>query len=61
MNAAMAKAAKLHKIPLVDVIDPVALAVRLAGAGMPVAQAAALCGVNRATLHRRIAEKKLKV
>jgi transcriptional regulator of acetoin/glycerol metabolism len=38
-----------------SIIDPVALAVELVRAGESVASAASLCGVNRTTLHRKIA------
>ncbi len=37
-----------------DTIDPVKLAVALVRAGMPVRQAAELCGVGRTALHRKI-------
>ncbi len=52
----LAKVAADYKIDLRNVIDPVALAVRLVAVGVPVATAAALCSVNRTTLHRKINE-----
>jgi DNA-binding protein Fis len=51
----LANVAIQHSIPLHRIIDPVALAVELVHAGESVAVAAALCGVNRTTLHRKIA------
>jgi hypothetical protein len=51
----LANVAIQHNIPSDEVIDPVALAVRLIDVGVSVATAASLCGVNRTTLHRKIA------
>lgn len=46
--------ARVHKVKLETVIDPVMLAVRVAESGVAVKDAAILCGVGRTALHAKI-------
>jgi len=54
----LAEVAASHSIDPGEVIDPVKLAVRLIEAGESVQTAAALCGVNRTQLYRKIKPAK---